>query len=267
MATVVSKTSAKIDELLDDTVASGSIDSDGNLTLMTRGGASLSAGSVVDPLHFFTSVDVNTLTEVGCYETNGGTNLPSGATDGFITVCGAGSNTSQTFQVKAGNRFWHRSRAAGTWTAWRELAPASSVITPLDAWPVGSIYMGVTSANPNTLLGGGTWTAWGTGRVPVGIDTGQTEFDTVEETGGTKTHLHGMTSAGAAVYAGGAVYTRTTDVGVPWFSNREFDASGSTVSLTPVSIGSDGVVEILGTSDAASTLQPYITCYMWKRTA
>ena len=33
---------------------------------------------------------------------------------------------------------------------------------------------------------GGTWVAWGAGRVPVGVDTTDTDFDTVEETGGTK---------------------------------------------------------------------------------
>ena len=54
-------------------------------------------------------------------------------------------------------------------------------------YPVGSIYISVSSTNPSTLFGG-TWTAWGAGRVPVGIDASQTEFDTVEETGGAKTH-------------------------------------------------------------------------------
>jgi hypothetical protein len=59
---------------------------------------------------------------------------------------------------------------------------------PLDAWPVGSVFISVVSTNPNTLLGGGTWAAFGAGRVLVGIDAGQTEFDTVEENGGAKTH-------------------------------------------------------------------------------
>ena len=54
-------------------------------------------------------------------------------------------------------------------------------------FPVGSIYMAVVSTNPSSFFGG-TWTAFGTGRTVVGIDAGQTEFDTVEETGGAKTH-------------------------------------------------------------------------------
>jgi len=57
-----------------------------------------------------------------------------------------------------------------------------------EAWPVGSVFTSVVSTNPNTLLGYGTWSAFGAGRVLVGLDSGQTEFDTVEETGGANTH-------------------------------------------------------------------------------
>lgn len=56
------------------------------------------------------------------------------------------------------------------------------------AWPVGSIFISAVSTNPATLLGFGTWSAFAAGRVLVGLDSGQTEFDTVEETGGSKTH-------------------------------------------------------------------------------
>ena len=54
-------------------------------------------------------------------------------------------------------------------------------------YPVDSILMSTNSANPSTYLGG-TWVAWGSGRVPVGVDTGQTEFNTVEKTSGEKAH-------------------------------------------------------------------------------
>jgi microcystin-dependent protein len=62
------------------------------------------------------------------------------------------------------------------------------VISPAAAWPVGSVYIAVVSTNPATLLGFGTWEAFATGRTIVGIDGAQSEFDTVEETGGAKTH-------------------------------------------------------------------------------
>lgn len=82
---------------------------------------------------------------------------------------------------------------------WNPLPLNASVITEgvIDAarlpslsavWPVGSIFISAVSTNPATLLGFGTWVAFATGRTIVGIDAGQTEFDTVEETGGSKTH-------------------------------------------------------------------------------
>jgi hypothetical protein len=66
-------------------------------------------------------------------------------------------------------------------------------------FPVGSIYTNATNAtNPGTLLGFGTWTAFGAGRVMVGFDAGNALFDTAEETGGsadaiTVSHTHTAT--------------------------------------------------------------------------
>jgi len=57
----------------------------------------------------------------------------------------------------------------------------------LEIYPIGSIYTSVVNVNPNTYFGG-TWSAFATGRTLVGVDTGQTEFDAIEETGGAKTH-------------------------------------------------------------------------------
>lgn len=54
-------------------------------------------------------------------------------------------------------------------------------------YPVGSLYTSTLSTNPGTLLGRGTWAAFGAGRVMVGRDAGDADFDTAEETGGAKT--------------------------------------------------------------------------------
>jgi microcystin-dependent protein len=54
-------------------------------------------------------------------------------------------------------------------------------------YPVGSIYTTIINTNPNTYFGG-TWVSFATGRTLVGVDIGQTEFDTIEEIGGAKTH-------------------------------------------------------------------------------
>jgi len=64
---------------------------------------------------------------------------------------------------------------------------AADAVVRAAAWPIGSVFISVVSTNPATLLGFGTWSAFATGRTLVGLDGGQTEFDTVEETGGAKT--------------------------------------------------------------------------------
>lgn len=58
----------------------------------------------------------------------------------------------------------------------------------VEAFPVGAVFISISSTNPGTSLGYGTWVAFGAGRVLVGLDAAQTEFDVVEETGGAKTH-------------------------------------------------------------------------------
>lgn len=58
----------------------------------------------------------------------------------------------------------------------------------LDAvYPIGSIYISANSINPTTLFGG-TWEAWGSGRVPVGVDSADNDFNTAEKEGGEKAH-------------------------------------------------------------------------------
>jgi microcystin-dependent protein len=64
-----------------------------------------------------------------------------------------------------------------------EPGPAGDVSA---CWPVNSIFMSAVSTNPNTLLGFGTWAAFGTGRMPVGFDSGDADFDAAEKTGGAK---------------------------------------------------------------------------------
>lgn len=81
------------------------------------------------------------------------------------------------------------------------LGDAETVADRLNAiiyncWPVGSVYInGDDDRNPATILGmpDSEWVAWGVGKAIVGIDTGDTDFDTANETGGEKAHT--LTSA------------------------------------------------------------------------
>jgi len=126
-------------------------------------------------------------------------------------------------------------------------------------YPVGSILLSTSATNPGSYTyGSGTWAAWGTGRVPVGINTGDANFNTVEKTGGEATHVLSVAELaahnhnhrhsfpgpyqganGVGTYGGGWVTSNYTD----------YDATSA------------------GSNAAHNNLQPFITCYMWKRTA
>jgi hypothetical protein len=85
-------------------------------------------------------------------------------------------------------------------TSTTQLATTAFVQAALQAiYPVGSVYINATvAANPATLLGFGTWTTVGDGKVLVNQDTGDTDFDVLGETGGSKSsvssHTHTFTT-------------------------------------------------------------------------
>jgi hypothetical protein len=149
------------------------------------------------------------------------------------------------------------------------LATTAFVQAALSAmYPVGSIYTNATSStNPGTLFGFGTWTAFGAGRVMVGLDAGNALFDTAEETGGsadavTVSHTHSISDSG---------HTHSTEAVI----NVALPGGGGTTVLT-TNGGSSGTVDTAttgisivsaGSSGTNANYQPYITVYMWKRTA
>ena len=85
-------------------------------------------------------------------------------------------------------------------------------------YPVGTIYTSVVATNPASTFGFGTWEAFGAGKVLVGQDTGDTSFDTLEETGGSKNaivvaHTHTVALSGASGDAGGHSHTYSGTTG------------------------------------------------------
>ena len=124
-------------------------------------------------------------------------------------------------------------------------------VVPDEFWeavyPVGIVVTLGVSTNPATLFGFGTWTAIA-GKVIVGIDAGQTEFDTLDETGGEKTHTLTIDEMPAHTHSNGATARNST-------SN---DAGGY------AQVGTTGST---GGGQAHNNLQPYIVKYVWQRTA
>lgn len=136
-------------------------------------------------------------------------------------------------------------------------------------YPVGSIYSNAAvSTNPATLLGFGTWAAFGAGKVMVGLDSGDTDFDTVEETGGAKTHqltiaempLHGHP------FRTDAQTDANTDNSGGFSMNRDNDRNEDAFTGTPSETRGEQIGGT-GGDGAHNNLQPYIVVYMWKRTA
>jgi microcystin-dependent protein len=126
-----------------------------------------------------------------------------------------------------------------------------SKATLLAVYPVGCIYTSIANTDPATLFGG-SWVAFGAGRVLVGIDAGQSEFNAVEETGGSKTH------------------TLTTNEIPPHthaISASDYPGGAGALEVAggyPVSTQS---TQATGGGAAHNNLQPYIVVYMFKRTA
>ena len=148
-------------------------------------------------------------------------------------------------------------------------------------YPVGSIYMSVKNASPETFLGG-TWVAWGSGRVPVGIDISDTDFNGVEKTGGKKTHVltenempkhkHTGTEQEAQKFNIQQDSTFETKRYTASFTAETIQTASNAVANSNGSFSGSGEVVVehgitVGGGQPHSILQPYITCYMWKRVA
>jgi parallel beta-helix repeat protein len=144
-------------------------------------------------------------------------------------------------------------RDTGSVTAKYRLQGAASYT---DELPIGSIYIAIVSTDPATLLGYGTWAAIAAGRVLVGLDSGDANFDVVEETGGAKT-----VASSAQTFVGIQTNTSQADAGA---TGRGATASTLTLKahvhpFTPTGTNTPGA--------ATSVVQPYFVVYMWKRTA
>jgi hypothetical protein len=164
---------------------------------------------------------------------------------------------------------------------------STAVAAAIDAakqalYPVGSIYTNATdSTNPAILLGFGTWVEFAQGRVSVGYDHADSDFNTVAKQGGAKSHNHkgfgdsdgfGTGDLRATIgsasgqpntinfYALGAI-NPNTGAGI---GNGTYSVAGTGYQS---GIGYSHFTKVVGYTAGQSSLQPYVVVYMWQRTA
>lgn len=147
----------------------------------------------------------------------------------------------------------------------------------LDAvYPVGSIYLSMnlaTTLQVETLLGG-TWVKFAMGKTLIGVDSTDTDFNSSNMTGGEKTHqltvnelpnIHGEVAIRG--YGDSAMWGGTsTASGVFSFTS---DWSGAYVfnNTTGLFPAKSGITLDVGSNQAHNNLPPYVTVYMYRRTA
>jgi hypothetical protein len=148
-------------------------------------------------------------------------------------------------------------------TAFVETATSKANIADV-VYPVGAIFTTVTayanSAAVVTAIGGTTWVAFGAGKVLVGLDASDTDFDTAGSStgsagsGGAKTHT--LTTSEIPAHTHDIKMRREGVAGTG--QTVLYDTNNELAAIPTQSEGGGG---------AHNNVQPYITVYFWKRTA
>lgn len=129
--------------------------------------------------------------------------------------------------------------------------------------PVGSTYVTPTNTNPNTILGFGTWKRL-KGRVCVGLDEDDTDFNTIGKTGGEKEVALTVDKIPSHDHSGEYKYNNTSNI-------SNFAVARGTDAQALIAVAEQGgqiKSTLAGGGQAHNNLQPYqVVGYMWIRTA
>lgn len=130
---------------------------------------------------------------------------------------------------------------------------------PIPYYAVGDLYLTTNSENPNIRFGYGTWSLFGEGRTLVCVDTSDSDFNTVKKTGGEKTHTLTINEMPSHNHS------------LPWATQSQFGFSyariiSSSLNNVTEQLTNDSMYNT-GGNQPHNNLQPFITCYVWLRTA
>ncbi len=135
-----------------------------------------------------------------------------------------------------------------------------------EIYPIGQLYFSMSSANPSTYLGGGTWTQVAKGQTIVNINPDDSDFNTAGKTGGDKEQT--------LIAMFGAFNSTTTAIAYCTTSrwNNVTYRYGGTCNGVTNNVPHNGInhntLVVRSTGERNTpTVQPYITTYIWKRTA
>ena len=124
-------------------------------------------------------------------------------------------------------------------------------------WPVGSIYLSVNNTNPSSYFGG-TWEQIAKGRTLVGVDTSDTDFNTVKKIGGEKTHkltINEMPNHNHPICLSGSEY-------------HDYNATYDYVLRQDYrKYAGQDLAGYRGGDQSHNNLQPYVTAYRYVRIA
>lgn len=133
-------------------------------------------------------------------------------------------------------------------------------------YPVGSIYMSTNNVSPQTFLGG-TWT-----RIQNTFLIAAGSNYSAGSTGGSASHTHTLSDAGGTAFRNYSTYAyigRASTAGnIPgdgasynqyWRWSHNADSSTSSAPYAGYAL--------YGKTDSETTLPPYLSVYIWKRTA
>ncbi|WP_171299898.1 DUF859 family phage minor structural protein [Enterococcus cecorum] len=123
-------------------------------------------------------------------------------------------------------------------------------------YPVGAIFITTVNTNPSSYMGG-TWVRFGNGQTLVGVNESDGDFNSVQKTGGSKSHTIDYENL-----------PPRTGLQVNWKGGLTSYSEWKSGNLAKGTwIMSNAYDTQSPFSKAISNLQPYITVYMWRRTA